>query len=167
MVHDVDLDTGLSAKECSGHFGDQLLARVVLGPERCRVNEALAREAIGMPGRMGKLVEKRAVVVLRRIELPDPGHADHVQRRRVVGAIAAVVDGRAVDVSGRDRLACLDRVPLGQGLDSGCLDAVALLNVEHCEVAQERNPVGDIAACVGLLDEFPENDGRSLLTLAD
>jgi hypothetical protein len=110
-------------------------------------------------------MEERAVVVLDRFEGAAVRHPDVVERGRVVGAVAAVLD---LDrrVAAGDCFARFDRVML-DGLDGRVGDVVALLDVEDRERAEEHVVAVLGFGFAGLLDRLPEHDLRSLLALAD
>jgi len=118
---------------------------------------------------MRKLVKQGRVVRRRRLKLDLQGHLNVVQHRRVVRAVATVIDVRPVRHLCRDPLGHSDRLERF-GLERRALgrlgNVVALIEVENGEVAQERNPIL-FAFSVRLLNELPEDDCRSLLAFAD
>src|SRR4051812_6106493 len=106
---------------------------------------------------MSKLVERRAVVVLRRLKRSHERHLHAVQGGRVASPIAPMRERRAVEYSDESidyGLRFGDGVVFGERGKRGRLDAVALLGVEDGVVTQEHVVLA-LALFALLLDGLP------------
>jgi hypothetical protein len=162
------LDASGAAEECRAHLGDELLAAVLVRAEHVGVGDSLPGQPRVVAGAVGQFVEEDRVVERGRIEVLRRWRRDGVGTRAVEGLGAAVLDPGRVGHRAHDAFAFrngLERASNG----GGCLDAVALLDVEDRVVPQQRRAIL-LGLALGLLLLFrpsPEDDGATLAALAN
>jgi hypothetical protein len=164
-----------SAEEGGSHLGDQFLFAVKL------IGEAVAKDAVQaalMACAVNQFMEQGAVIVRCIYEATADGHVDGIGARPVISAIlggAGQMQGWAVLPSRHDAFAYFVLVDLRRVcglLDLWKREAVALLHVENCVVAEhEGDALIVVAGFLVVLGVFwkllVKDNRRSVFTFTD